>query len=83
MGERPGPCVLPPMQEPIDPAEREELFELYSELHLACERAATALRLAGNWDAPESELLDRFRQEETRAENIWRRLKQLQQQSEP
>ncbi len=68
------------MQEPLDPAEREELFELYSELHLACERAATALRLAANWDAPESELLDRFRAEEARAERIWQRIRQLQKQ---
>ncbi len=75
-----GPCVVSPMQEPLDPAEREELFELYSELHLACACAATALRLAANWDAPESELLDRFRAEEARAERIWQRIRQLQKQ---
>lgn len=62
------------MIEPMDPAKREELFELYSELHLACGRAASALRLAGNWDAPEEELLRRFRENEALAAEIWARI---------
>jgi nicotinamide mononucleotide adenylyltransferase len=65
------------MSEPVDPKVREELFELYSELHLACGRAAAALRLASNWDAPEQELLDRFRLEEARAARIWERIVEL------
>jgi hypothetical protein len=65
------------MNETIDPKKREELFELYSELHLACGRAAAALRLASNWDAPEDELLDRFRKEEATAAGIWRRIQEL------
>ena len=35
----------------MNPGDREELFELYSELHLACGWAAAALRLAEHWDA--------------------------------
>lgn len=62
------------MSEPINPADREQLFELYSELHLACGRAAAALRLADHWDAPEDELLARFQQEEARAAAIWQRI---------
>lgn len=42
---------------PMHPADREELFELYWELHLTSGRAAVALRLAGSWDAPEDEFL--------------------------
>lgn len=55
------------MSETIDPADREELFQLYSELHLACGRAAASLRLAEHWDAPEDELLGRVQKEEARA----------------
>lgn len=62
------------MSEPLNPANREELFELYSELHLACGRAAAALRLAEHWDAPEEELLARFQLEEDRAATIWKRI---------
>jgi hypothetical protein len=62
---------------PIDPEDRDELFELYSELHLSCGRAAAALRLAGNRDAPEEELIARFRLEEERATRIWVRILQL------
>ena len=62
------------MNGPMTPADREELFELYSELHLACGRAAAALRLAEHWDAPEEELLARFQIEEDRAAAIWQRI---------
>ena len=65
------------MSMPVDPAVSEELFELYSELHLACGRAAAALRLSSNWDAPQDEMLERFRKEEAKAEAIWQRIKQL------
>jgi hypothetical protein len=65
------------MSVPIDHDISEELFELYSELHLVCGRAAAALRLSTNWDAPEDEMLERFRNEEAKAEAIWRRIKQL------
>jgi hypothetical protein len=61
----------------LDRAERDELLELYSELHLACGRAAAALRLASKWDATEDELLSRFRDEEERAARIWERIVQL------
>lgn len=62
------------MSAPMTPADREDLFELYSELHLACGRAAAALRLADHWDAPEEELLARFQIEEDRAAAIWKRI---------
>lgn len=62
------------MSKPIRPDNREELFELYSELHLVCGRAAAALRLAAHWDASEDELLERFRTEERRAAAIWKRI---------
>jgi hypothetical protein len=62
------------MSEPMTPADREELFKLYSELHLACGRAAAALRLAEHWDAPEEELMARFQIEEERAAAIWKRI---------
>jgi len=55
----------------------EELYELYAELHLTCERAAAALRLSGHWDAPHDEMLERFHKEEARAEQIWQRIKAL------
>lgn len=61
----------------MNPADREELFELYSELHLACGRAAAALRLAKHWDAPEDELMERFCIEEDRAAAIWKRIEAL------
>jgi hypothetical protein len=44
---------------------------LYEELHLTCERAATALLLAGLVDAPITELLRTFEKEEARADLIW------------
>ena len=62
------------MRRPVPSTQRDELFELYSELHLACGRAAAALRLADRWDAPEDELLARFEREEHRAEAIWKRI---------
>ena len=65
------------MNQRVEHALSEELFELYSELHLVCGRAAAALRLSNNWDAPEDEMLERFRNEEEKAEVIWRRIKQL------
>jgi hypothetical protein len=65
------------MSEPMNPADREELFELYSELHLACGRAAAALRLAEHRDAPEDELMARFRIEKDRAAAIWKRIEAL------
>ena len=65
------------MTDPLDPAKREELFELYAELHLACGRAAAALRLSGHWDAPVDELMARFRQEEDRAAAIWKRIQEV------
>ncbi|HTN62349.1 MAG TPA: hypothetical protein VL147_12485 [Devosia sp.] len=61
----------------MNPADREELFELYSELHLACGRAAAALRLVEHWDAPEDELMARFRIERDRAAAIWKRIEAL------
>ena len=66
------------MSEPMDPEKRELLFDLYSQLHLACGRAAAALRLSANWDASEDEMLQRFREEEARAAEIWKRIQQLQ-----
>ncbi len=65
------------MRPPVDPQNAEELFQLYSELHLTCGRAAAALRLSGNWDAPIEEMLERFHKEEARAEQIWQRIKAL------
>ena len=65
------------MAEPVNSVDREQLFELYSELHLACGRAAASLRLADHWDAPEEELLARFQVEEERAANIWKRIREL------
>lgn len=62
----------------VDSAVAHELFELYSELHLTCGRAAAALRLSSNWDAPHAEMLQRYRREEARAEALWDRIKQLQ-----
>lgn len=65
------------MDWPKDPTEREELFELYSELHLSCERAAATLRLGGHLDEADDELVRRFREEEQRATRIWRRIQKL------
>jgi hypothetical protein len=65
------------MSEPMHRSDRDELLELYSELHLTCARAASALRLAEHWDAPEEELLARFRKEEARATTIWKRILEL------
>jgi hypothetical protein len=53
----------------------EQLAALYRELHLSCERAAAALRLAGRDDAPVSELMDRFEMEERRAAKIWEEIR--------
>ena len=61
-----------------DPRAAAELYELYAELHLACGRAAAALRLNESWDAPHDELLERFRKEEARAEAIWAQIKVVQ-----
>jgi hypothetical protein len=61
----------------MDQAKREELFELYSELHLTCGRAATALRLAGKPHAPQDELLARFHEEQGRAAELWSRIKAI------
>jgi hypothetical protein len=66
------------MREPLDPEIADEQFELYTELHLTCERAATSLRLSANWDAPSAELLDRFRKEEAHAAAIWKRISEIQ-----
>ncbi len=65
------------MRLPVDPQTAEQLFELYSELQLTCARAAAALRLSGNWDAPMEEMLHRFHKEEARAEQIWQRINAL------
>jgi hypothetical protein len=65
------------MRRPVPSIQRHEQFELYSELHLCCGRAAAALRLPDHWDAPEDELLARFRLEEHRAEAIWKRITSL------
>jgi hypothetical protein len=66
------------MRKILDPETAEELQELYTELHLTCERAATALRLSANWDASSDELLDRFRREEAHAAAIWKRISEIQ-----
>jgi hypothetical protein len=65
------------MSQHIDPARAEELYQLYAELHLACGRAAAALRLSGNWDAPVDEMLERFRSEEATAVRIWQDIQRL------
>lgn len=65
------------MTRPMDAEEIAELYALYAELHLACGRAAAALRLSGNWDAPMEELLERFHKEEARAAEIWDRIQAL------
>ena len=65
------------MNKELDPEIAEQLHELYAELHLTCGRAAAALRLSGNWDAPMGEMLERFHQEEALAEAIWQRIKKL------
>lgn len=65
------------MNESIDPTKRDELFELYSELHLACGRAVAALHLASNRGVSEDERLNRFRKEEATAAGIWRRIQEL------
>ena len=65
------------MSSHVDPSKAEDLYELYAQLHLTCGRAAAALRLSGNWDAPVEEMLARFHEEEARAEAIWRRIQQL------
>jgi hypothetical protein len=59
------------MMEPMDEENREELSRLYAELHLACGRAAAALRYADNPGASEHDLLSRFRTEEQTAARIW------------
>ena len=65
------------MSEPINRSEREEVLELYSEPHLTCARAASALRLAEHWDVPEEELLAWLRKEEARATTTWKRILEL------
>ena len=65
------------MIEYIAPEDRDELFALYAELHLACGRAAAALHAADNAPASEQEQLARFRAEEERAACIWARIVQL------
>lgn len=65
------------MDQPVTPDDQEELFELYSELHLACARAAAALRLNAHHNEPDEELLQRFQQEEERAARIWARIVQI------
>lgn len=50
------------MRNPVPSPQRDKLFELYSELHLAYGRAAAALRLAERWDA-QNEVLARFQRE--------------------
>lgn len=65
------------MKRPLHPADRAELFELYSELHLVCGRVAAALRLADRWDAPLDELLAIYSREEERAAAIWERIEAL------
>jgi hypothetical protein len=62
------------MNKSINPADRPELFDLYSQLHLAAGRAAAALRLADRWDAPEDQLLAWFDLEEERVASIWQRI---------
>jgi hypothetical protein len=66
------------MSEHDNPINSDELYELYAELHLTCERAAAALRLNSQWDAAQDELLEHFHKEEARAEAIWQRIKALQ-----
>lgn len=66
------------MVERIDPAIAAELYDLYSELQLISSRAASALRLAANWDAPVDDMLARFRDAEARATAVWARIAELQ-----
>jgi hypothetical protein len=56
----------------------EELYELYAELHLACGRAATALKLSAKWDTPPEDLMQRYREEDERAAALWARIKEHQ-----
>ena len=65
------------MNLPKNPDDLQELFELYSELHLSCGRAAAALRLSAHSDTPDDELLQRFLGEEARAARIWARIMEL------
>jgi hypothetical protein len=61
----------------LDPETLEELEDLYAQLHMTCDRAATALRLAGKSAEP-ADLLARFQQEEARAKAIWQRIAEIQ-----
>lgn len=65
------------MDEPTDVKIREELLDLYSQLHLACGRAAAALRLSAHYEVPDAELMLRFEEEEHRAASIWARIRQM------
>lgn len=65
------------MHKPIDPKNHEELLELYSELQLAADRAAVALRLGAHLPSTGGELLERFQVEEDRAAHIWARIVEL------
>ena len=66
----------------MDRATAEELQALYLELHMTCERAATALRLSANADAPIGVLLERFHSEEARAAALWKRISEIQELSQ-
>jgi len=65
------------MIEPMDRQKREDLMDLYAELHLVCGRAAALLRLAGKQDAPEDDLLRRFQEYDALAASIWDRITAL------
>ncbi|HEY4200760.1 MAG TPA: hypothetical protein VGM83_09370 [Devosiaceae bacterium] len=57
-----------------DPEMIAELQELYEELHLVSERAATLLRLCLVSRGPPGDLLQEFRAFEARAAAIWKRI---------
>jgi len=59
----------------MNPEQIQQLQLLYRELHLTCERAAAALRMAARPGAPSSELLAKFRAEEDRAKAIWEEIR--------
>ena len=65
------------MVEPVDPADLDELFALYAELHLSSGRAASALRLAAHGNAPGGEMINRFQEEEDRTGRIWARIQEV------
>ena len=69
------PHIQSMQNQPMERARVEELQALYGELHWTCERAATALRLACQSDAPADELLSLFRREEARAADLWRQIR--------